>query len=130
MGETVPAKAEELLTSEPLVAHLATCHDGRPHAAPLWYRYEDEVVEIMTTGQKLANIRRNPRVALSVQKAEDGHPEWMVVVRGRAHVVEDEAVNREQNAKLNRKYGAEEDAWEEENTLVRIEIGSTSYKQF
>ena len=129
MSEIVPDEVERLLTSEPLVAHLATSTDGRPHVAPLWYRYDDGVVEIMTTGQKLANLRKNPWVALSVQK-DDGHPSWMVTLRGTATVIEDEETNREQNRKLNRKYGAEDDAWAEENTLVRIDVSSASYKIF
>lgn len=130
MRSTISPEVEELLTSEPLVAHLATSTDDRPHVAPLWYRYEDGVVEIMTTGRKLSNIRENPRVALSVQKDRDGHPEWMVTLRGIATVVEDEETNRRQNRALNRKYEVKEDSWEDENTLVRIEIGSVSYKTF
>lgn len=129
MTDTVPPTVVDLLTSEPLVAHLATCRDGRPHVAPVWYRYEDETIEILTSGQKLTNIRHNPRVAMSVQKASGGSPEWMVTLRGRAHIIKDEDTTREQNRKLNEKYGAEPDAWEE-NTLVRIDIGSSTYKQY
>jgi len=124
----VPEEAERLLGSEPLEAQLATSVDDRPHVAPLWFRYAgDDVVEIMTTGQKLANVRRNPRVALAVSKSVDGHPEWQVVMRGTATVVEDEATAREANRKLNQKYGAEPDAWAE-NTLVRIDVASTNYR--
>lgn len=130
MAEGISHTVEELLTSEPLVAYLATSTNDRPHVAPLWYRYEDGIVEIMTTGKKLSNIRENPYVALSVQKDEAGHPEWRVSLTGTATVVEDEETNREQNRKLNRKYGAEADAWLEENTLVRIEIGSVSHEIF
>jgi nitroimidazol reductase NimA-like FMN-containing flavoprotein (pyridoxamine 5'-phosphate oxidase superfamily) len=72
MSDTVPPEAEALLTSEPLIAHLATCTENDPHVAPLWYNYRDGHIEIVTTGQKLANIRANPRVALSVQKDEYG----------------------------------------------------------
>ncbi len=74
VARNVPTEVEELLTSKPLMAHLATCDDGRPHAAPVWYRYEDGTVEIATTGRKLANLRANPRAALSVQKDEGGEP--------------------------------------------------------
>ena len=129
MSKTVPAAVEDLLTSEPRVAHLATAHENRPHVAPLWYRYEDGTIEVMTTGKKLENITNNPRVALSVQSDNGGIPEWMVTVRGHATVIDDEEVARAQNRKLNRKYGADEDAWEE-NTLVRIEIGSTTHKRY
>ncbi|SDF86852.1 pyridoxamine 5'-phosphate oxidase family protein [Halorientalis regularis] len=121
---SVPDEAEDLLTSEPLVAHLATCRDGRPHAAPLWYLYRDGLIEIATTGEKLENIRHNPAVALSIQKAEDGDPQWGMTVRGTADVIKSESERITQ--RLNEKYGAEEDAWQE-NTGVRIEIGSVDY---
>lgn len=129
MATDVPPEVETRLTDEPRVAHLATATDGRPHVAPLWYRYEDGVIEIMTAGKKLENIAENPRVALSVQSDDDGIPNWRVTVRGRATIVEDEEVTREQNRKLNRKYGVDEDAWEG-NTLVRVSVGSATYKQY
>ena len=113
MGVTVPDEVAQLLTDEPVVAHLATCRDGRPHVAPLWFRYvgltdvpddqsdEDrEVIEIMTTGRKLADLRANPRVALSVQQDEDGHPNWRVVLRGTATVIEDADETRAANRAL------------------------------
>lgn len=129
MRRRVPPEVADLLTGDPVVAHLATSVDDRPHVAPLWFRYEDGAVEIMTTGQKLANVRENPRVALSIQHDTDGSPQWMVTLRGTATVVEDETENREANRRINRKYGAEPDAWSE-NTLVRIDVGSTSYRTY
>ena len=129
MTGVVPPEVEALLTGDPVVAHLATCSDGRPHSAPLWYRYEDGVVEILTTGRKLANIRENPHVALSMEQDEAGIPKWMVTLRGTATVVEDEDEIREANTRINRKYGVEDDAWSE-NVLVRIDIGSASYRTY
>lgn len=129
MTENVPEEVEALLTSEVLPAYLATSVEDRPHVAPLWYRYEDGTVEVMTTGQKLANLRRNPRVSLSVQHHDAGHPEWTVTLRGTATVVEDDEANRTANRKINRKYGAEADDWQE-NTLVRIDVGSASYRTY
>lgn len=129
MTDSLPAEVEELITGEPLVAHLGTCHDGNPHVAPLWYRYEAGVVEIMTTGRKLANVRRNPRVALSIQRDEGGIPRWMVTLRGTATVVDDEERSREANRRINRKYGVEEDSWFD-NTLVRVDVSSAAYRTY
>ena len=130
MTDTVPPEAERLLTGEPVTAHLATCADGRPHVAPLWFHYADGVVELVTTGRKLANVRENPRVSLSIQKAEGGVPEWTVTLLGTATVVDDEVATREANRRINRRYGVPEDAWEDENTLVRIDVGSASYRTY
>jgi PPOX class probable F420-dependent enzyme len=129
MDSGVPPAVEALLTGDPVVAHLATSTDDRPHVAPVWYRYEDGTVEVVTTGRKLANVRENPRVALSVQQDTDGHPEWAVTLRGTATVVEDEDENREANRRINEKYGAEPDDWSE-NTLVRIDVGSTDLQRY
>jgi len=129
MDDPVPESAEDLLTSEPLVGHLATSTDDRPHVAPVWYRYEDGTLDITTTGRKLADIRANPRVAFSVQNAEAGIPEWQVTLRGTATVVEDPETTRERNRLINEKYGVDPDAFSE-NTLVRIEVGSASAETF
>lgn len=129
MTNPVPDEVEDLLESEPLAAFLGTSADNRPHTAPLWYRYDDGVVEIMTTGQKLENIRSNPYVSISVQKAEAGIPEWMVTMLGTATVVEDEERNRKANRRINMKYGVDADSWQE-NTLVRIRVATVAYKTF
>lgn len=129
MARNVPERAAELLTSEPLIAHLGTCHDGKPHVAPLWFNYRAGAIEIATTGRKLANIEQNPRVALSVQKDVDGHAQWGVTVRGTATVVEDDEEVEEMLRRINRRYGTDDDAWSE-NTPVRIDVGSTEYWEY
>jgi len=123
MANDIPERAAELLTSEPRIGHLGTCYDGRPHVAPLWFNYRDGVVELVVTGQKLANVRRNPKVSLSVQKDVDGHARWGVTVWGTASVVADEATATEMRRRINRRYDAPEDAWAE-NTAVRVDVGS------
>lgn len=129
MADSVPPEVEELLTSEPLTAYLATSREDRPHVAPVWYRYEDGTVELMTTGRKLENLRANPHVSLAVQKAEAGIPDWTVTLLGTARIVEDGAANRTANRRINRKYGVESDAWEG-NSLVRVDVGSASYRTY
>ncbi|MDR5655738.1 pyridoxamine 5'-phosphate oxidase family protein [Halodesulfurarchaeum sp. HSR-GB] len=126
MSDQVPDEAERLLESEPLAGFLATSVEDKPHVAPLWYQYADGVIELTTTGRKLANIRENPRVSLAVQKADAGTPEWMVTLLGTAEIVEDAAEERRVRREINAKYGAEPDAFSE-NTLVKIDVGTASY---
>ncbi len=126
---TVPPEAERLLEREPVMAHLGTCVEGRPHVAPVWYRYADDVVEIVTTGRKLANIRQNPWVALSIQKDIAGQTEWMVSLLGTATVIDDEDETAAARRRINEKYDADPDAYAE-NTLVRIEVGSATYRTY
>lgn len=129
MARDIPDDAEALLTSEPLIGHLGTCHATHPHVAPLWYHYRAGTIEIATTGRKLANIRHNPHVGLSVQKDEDGHPQWGVSIQGTATVIEDEAERRATLRRINRKYGVADDAWSE-NSPVHIEIGTIEYWEY
>lgn len=126
---TVPPEAERLLESEPLMAHLGTCVDGRPHVAPVWYRYEDDAVEIVTTGRKLENVRKNPRVSLSIQADDAGETKWMVTLLGTATIVDDEDETAAAQRRINEKYGASPEAYAE-NTLVRIEVGSATYRTY
>jgi len=126
MPDSIPDAAVSLLTSGVYVAHLATCHDDRPHVAPVWYDYRDGGIDIVTTGRKLDNIRRNPRVALSVEHSDGPDAQWGVTLRGTARVVEDDEEAREIHRRINRRYGADEDEWPE-NRAVRISIGSANY---
>ncbi|SEO29141.1 Nitroimidazol reductase NimA, pyridoxamine 5'-phosphate oxidase superfamily [Halogranum amylolyticum] len=107
------------------MAHLATSVDDRPHVAPVWYHYDDGVVEVLTTGQKLQNIRQNPKVALSIQKDESGQAQWRVTLLGTATVVDDEEATHEAVSRINPKYGVDLDAWSD-NVLVRIDVGSVT----
>lgn len=129
MSNPVPPEAEELLTSEPLMAHFATCADGKPHVAPVWYAYDDGMLEVLTTGRKLANVRQNPRVAASVEKSTEGRAEWMVTVLGTATVVEDAEETRAAAERINPKYEAPAEEYPE-NTLVRVDVGSATYQTY
>ncbi|MFB6310858.1 MAG: pyridoxamine 5'-phosphate oxidase family protein [Salinirussus sp.] len=124
MDDSVPDDVADHLQGATVPATLATCADNRPHAASLWYRYADGTIEVVTTGQKLANIRSNPLVALSVVSHKDGIPNWEVTVRGTAQVIDDASASRAATRRINAKYGVNADAWADENTLVRIDIGS------
>jgi PPOX class probable F420-dependent enzyme len=125
----IPDEAEELLTRKPRIAHLATCRDGRPHVAPLWYNYRAGIVEIATTGRKLTNLRHNPRVAVSIQEDDDGSADWGVTLQGTASVVEDEAEREAVLRRINSRYGVEEDAWAG-NTPVTIDVATVDYWQY
>ena len=90
---TVPAAVRALVEAGHL-AHLVTLEpDGSPQVTGIWVGLEeDEIVSghLSETQRKLANIRRDPRVALSIAS---GHPgphgmEPYVVLHGRARVTE------------------------------------------
>ena len=65
------------------IAHLATVlDDGSPHSVPLWIgTHEDKIVFLTGPGsQKAKNLRRDPRVAVSI--APPDAPFSPVILRG------------------------------------------------
>jgi len=72
---------------EPNVAVLATVsRRGRPHAAPVWYLYEDALF-IVSTGrgsQKHRNVEAHPDVTLVVDRRT--LPYYAVMAQGRAEI--------------------------------------------
>ncbi|WP_266078148.1 pyridoxamine 5'-phosphate oxidase family protein [Haladaptatus caseinilyticus] len=129
MTNALPDEAETLLSEESVMAHLATSSNDHPHVAPVWYHYDDGVISILTGGRKLANIRDNPRVAVSFQQDTDGKAEWMMTVQGTATVIEDDEETRAAATRINPRYGAGATAYPE-NTLVEIEIGSGTFTRY
>jgi nitroimidazol reductase NimA-like FMN-containing flavoprotein (pyridoxamine 5'-phosphate oxidase superfamily) len=130
----VPPAAAELLTTGREMGHLATSVDDRPHVAPVWYHYADETIELVTGGQKLANVRENPKVALSVESSTDGHEDWWVICFGTAEVVTDEEELWAGRTRLFQRYRDRDPTLEQDGeppeALLRIDVGSTSYGEF
>ncbi|MEV5707016.1 PPOX class F420-dependent oxidoreductase [Actinoallomurus sp. NPDC052274] len=66
------------------LAHLASVlPDGAPHSVPVWVDTEGDHVAILTgpDSRKARNLRRDPRVALSLTPADN--PFQPVIIRGR-----------------------------------------------
>ena len=60
--------------------------DGSPHVVPVWYRWDGHDVLVWTHEERLwvRNLRRDPRVAFSVQEPKP--PYGAVTVRGQAEI--------------------------------------------
>lgn len=88
----IPASVGELIGSAP-IAHVVTLNaDGSPHVTLAWVGVEDGEIVIGTIPEqaKLRNIRRDPRVAISIvtgQRNAYGLDEY-VVLHGRARLTE------------------------------------------
>jgi nitroimidazol reductase NimA-like FMN-containing flavoprotein (pyridoxamine 5'-phosphate oxidase superfamily) len=83
------SQVESLVADAPVSAHVATAVDDRPHVAPVWYGYRDGVLYFLTGGRKLDNLRRNPRVAVSIEDARGADVRWNVTLLGTATVTDD-----------------------------------------
>ncbi|OXM60218.1 PPOX class F420-dependent oxidoreductase [Amycolatopsis vastitatis] len=67
-----------------VIGHLATVlPDGAPHAVPVWVDPEGDRIAILTgpDSRKARNLRRDPRVALSLTPVDN--PFEPVIIRGR-----------------------------------------------
>jgi PPOX class probable F420-dependent enzyme len=74
------------------LVHLTTLNaDGRPQTTVVWAGMDGDRVVIATLAEtlKVRNVRRDPRVSLSLEAAGESHglPRYLVV-EGRAEVVE------------------------------------------
>jgi len=79
----LPPEVRELLDGAN-TAHVATLmRDGAPHSVPMWVGVEGDRVVFLSspTSVKARNLRRDPRVCVSVTDA--ARPNSMAQVRGR-----------------------------------------------
>jgi PPOX class probable F420-dependent enzyme len=89
----LPETARRLVESGSL-AHLVTLNpDGSPQVTCVWVGLDDEEIvsgHLNVSQRKLRNVRRDPRVALSIEGSEI-HPPGLkeyLVVHGRARLVD------------------------------------------
>lgn len=103
MGKALPPAVRRLLEGKN-IAHVATLmRDGSPQVTAVWVDLEGERILVNTAEgrAKPRNVRRDPRVAISIADAET--PEVAAFIRGR--VVEiTEAGAKEHIDKLSQKY--------------------------
>ncbi|WP_327086977.1 TIGR03618 family F420-dependent PPOX class oxidoreductase [Nonomuraea sp. NBC_01738] len=105
------------------VAHLATVlPDGSPHTVPLWVATRGDHVVFLTGpgSRKARNLRRDPRVALSLTAA--GNPFQPIVIRGRVVEWLEGDVAWEIIDEIARKYLGQDYARGEERVVGVIEV--------
>jgi PPOX class probable F420-dependent enzyme len=91
-GIALPEAARELIESD-VVAHVVTIdEDGGPHVTAAWVGLDGEelVIATLPDQRKLRNLRRDPRVAISIpstRRNDWGLLEYLVVY-GTGHVTE------------------------------------------
>lgn len=97
--------------------------DGAPHAAVVWYRLlaDDTILVNSADGRRWpADLRRDPRVAMSVIDGTDGY-RW-VGLRGRVvEIVDDQITAQADIAEMARRYHADDPAKAERLVSGRFE---------
>ena len=93
MPTTIPEKFRDLFTKRAF-AHLATLMpDGQPQVSPVWIDFDGRHVVFNTARdrQKDRNLRRDPRVSLSILDPEN--PYRYLEIRGRVAEVTEEGAD-------------------------------------
>lgn len=86
----IPEKNADLLESNAL-AHVATIGpDGEPQSNPVWFGWDGSHLRFSqtTTRQKYRNVKRDPRVAVSI--VDPANPYRYLEIRGRVVNIEDD----------------------------------------
>src|SRR5262245_20812037 len=103
MSDTLPANFKDLFQN-PAFAHLTTLMpDGSPQVSPVWCELDGEHVVINSAKgrQKDRNMRREPRVAMSIQ--DPANPYRYLQVRGRVETITENGADAHID-KLSHKY--------------------------
>ena len=120
----IPTEAKPLLQGKTF-AHVATLMaDGSPQVSPVWIDEEDGLVLFNTAEGRLKpqNLRRDPRVAISIVNPDN--PYESLLVRGRAVELTHEGADEHIDALAQRYMGVDEYPLRqpgEERVLVKIE---------
>lgn len=105
----------------PNFAHFVTLNpDGSPHVAPIWIDVDDDgnvVVNSAVGRKKDRNIRRDPRVAVSVHEQAD--PYVRTVINGTVVSIETGDEAEEHIDRLNQRYHDGE-RWTYRDGQVRV----------
>jgi PPOX class probable F420-dependent enzyme len=86
----IPSGYEDLLESTAL-AHIATIGPhGEPQVTPVWFGWDGQHVRFSQTKtrQKLHNLQRDPRIALSI--VDPKNPYRYLEIRGRVVAIEED----------------------------------------
>ncbi|MGB0119895.1 MAG: PPOX class F420-dependent oxidoreductase [Solirubrobacterales bacterium] len=131
MAVSIPDEAIHLLEGKHL-AHVATLKaDGAPQVTPVWIGHEGDLITFNTAKGRLKekNLRRDPRIALSIVDAEV--PYLPLIVQGKVVEMTEEGADDDINA-LAKRY-IDEDVYPfrqpgEERLIVKIEPEKVAYR--
>lgn len=108
---------------KPALGHVATLGpSGEPQTSPVWIDWDGEFLKFSqtTTRQKLKNLQRDPRVAVSATDPDD--PYMYVEVRGSVDRVEDDPDKAFIDAMAQKYLGTDYPGHSQEETRVIVYV--------
>ncbi|MBB4664093.1 PPOX class F420-dependent oxidoreductase [Conexibacter arvalis] len=124
-------RSRELL-EEPNFCYVATLRrDGTPHVAPVWVDVEGDTVVLNSAKGRVwpANLRRDPRVTLTIANRENQYE--YVSIRGRLAEETTDGADAHIDAMAKKYLGQDEYPFRqpgEERIIVRIEPERVNYR--
>ena len=116
-NQTVPLEYVDLFEKRSY-AHLATLMpDGSPQVTPVWIDYDGKYLLVNSARgrQKDRNMRRDPRVALSIQDPED--PYRYLQIRGLVEEITTQGADEHIDGRAKHYLGLEEYPYREEGEV-------------
>ena len=92
MNDPGQARIAERLRHELYAYFITVRPDGRPHAVPVCFLWEDSSILIFSIPEsiKVRNLRQNPHVTLALDSFGDSESDYFsVIVEGRAELVDE-----------------------------------------
>ncbi len=116
----LPEKAKKLIEAKNFSNIATLMKDGSPHVTTTWIDHDNDIVLINTTKNrvKTRNIRRDPRVAISVFNMND--PYDSLFIRGKVVEIRKEGAE-EHIDKLSHKYIGMDYRQHGDRVILRIE---------
>jgi PPOX class probable F420-dependent enzyme len=118
------SRAKEIIEGQNIAFVATVMPDGSPHVSPVWIDHDSDMILVNTAeGRvKAKNVRRDPRVSISVVDSKNPYPP--LIIRGKVkEVTENGAV--EHIRKMSKKYTGSE-KFElgpgEKRIIVKIEL--------
>lgn len=111
MTSSIPESHADLLT-KPALAHVATIGpEGEPQSNPVWFDARDGALLFSqtTTRQKVRNLERDPRIALSI--VDPDNPYRYLEIRGRVERIDPDPDNAFINAMAKKYLGQDVYPW-------------------
>jgi PPOX class probable F420-dependent enzyme len=133
VSEPIDPRIRELLTG-PNYAHVATIgRDGAPRTTAVWIHHEGDLVVIYKEASTvaLANLRRDPRLSISVIAFDN--PYLGCTIRGRAVEFEGEPAARNWLSARSFEYTGEDmpaQGSPTEGVLIKIEVDHQTWHHF
>lgn len=104
MSNTIPANFQDLVTTRPTFAHLATVMpDGSPQVTPVWFSFDGTHILLNSARGRVKdrNMRARPQVAMSILDPDNAYRYLQII--GRVVEITEEGADAHIDA-LARKY--------------------------